>query len=138
MSDLPNKYRGIAAESQEAAATLLAATSLTPKNQIIAVAGLVKSDLYHALADVVEEMEVLVLTGADGDTESQLLLKQRQKNAHDIRMAAAKGDWDEYDRIAKRISDQYLDRGNEITGGSTTGGDDQVSGTDESDTDVGD
>lgn len=103
MSRLAKQYRDLAAEHNSAARSLYDSdTFITDtRKQTNAVVGFVSSKLYHALADMVEYFE--------GKEQLDPKIAQRKailERNEAIRKAAARGDWDEFDKLSAGSSNE--------------------------------
>lgn len=96
---LSDKWREKAASNTEGSNALFdeADFATNPKKQVLATIGQVNATIYSALADLLDDLSVQRSAGADAVTEKRRAMLRR---TNDIRTAAARGDWDEFDRLA--------------------------------------
>jgi hypothetical protein len=115
-------FKKLANEQRKSAQVLLESVEIStdPKKQIATVVGLVTANMYEALADISE-----YLKGAERLDDILNTRKQIAEQNHALRLAAARGDWDEYDRITLNFQRDANDAAGvreNVTGRSSTGG----------------
>ena len=102
---LPDEFRALAKEQKEVANALIAEGVLVKPSAdpnepddytmlIAAIAGQVNATLYNALADMADHLRRVEQVNAN-DARLQARLKLNDQ----IRIAAAKGNWDEFDKL---------------------------------------
>jgi hypothetical protein len=107
---LADEFRTRAKEHRDAANSLIDASAiLTDRNHVAATVGHVTAQLYTALADM-EDYHHRAEEVESATARRRAILERNDA----IRKAAARGDWDEFDRLTGIESD---------ASGSTSGGD---------------
>ena len=110
----PDSYRKRAQEQHELASKLIEeADLLTNKTKLVStIIGFVNFNLFSAVADILEEIQ------SQSSLVHDPLMDQRKeilKRNSEIRHAAAKGDWSEFDRLVREIAERA---GKSSSGGS--------------------
>lgn len=109
------EFRNRARQQREAANVLLAGSEILtdPKKQVAATVGHVASHLFDALADLVEYQQA----DLEGDTMASRRRAILERN-NAIRKAAARGDWNEFDRLTGITPGDSADSGGSPPGGN--------------------
>lgn len=80
--------------------------NLALKQAIFAIIGQIKGITLSALADMIENDPLSALADKDVKMDKRLeILKKHAALNHAIRVAAGKGNWDEFDRIVAELDD---------------------------------
>jgi len=96
MPTLPDEFRAKAKEQVAASAAMFEAEDFdaSAKKQALAVIGQVNATVYSALADAMDYVRLSV--GSESSLARTAAFLRRN---HAIRKAAARGDWNEFDRL---------------------------------------
>ena len=114
MSTLSDKFRSLAKTNVEGSNQALEADDfgVSPKKQALAIIGQINATIYNALADTLDEKRA----PATGESS----LAQTIAWNHALRLAAARGDNDEFDRLTATLQ-QRANAAAGIDPGSTVG-----------------
>ena len=96
MGALGDQFRQDSSQQQAAAETVLAKLNEEQSRQVLAIVGLIQARALQNLATLADVLESKI---ANADNKASDRLQEVRDLNDKIRVAAAKGDWDEFQRL---------------------------------------